>query len=221
MKIYKITNTINNKIYIGATMRNLEERLAEHKRKKNSLVGKALNELGDKFFTVEVIDTAETKDELMEKERFYVEYFNCLVPNGYNQCAGGGKTIGYSHSEESREKMSKTRRATLDFYGEKNPFYGKHHSPEQIEKWKRDRKGRKPSQKAIDASNEAQRRPVINLTTGEVFNSVKEAAVAYNIAPTNISRCCRETQRRVRDCYWRHLEKTQDNTVPSPDKGKV
>ena len=46
MIIYKITNNVNGKIYIGQTVRTLEERLSEHKRKKVSLISKAFDKYG-------------------------------------------------------------------------------------------------------------------------------------------------------------------------------
>lgn len=44
--------------------------------------------------------------------------------------------------------------------------------------------------------------PVINLTTGEIFKSVKSAACKYCVASTNISRACKNHNRTVRNCKW-------------------
>lgn len=48
--------------------------------------------------------------------------------------------------------------------------------------------------------------PVINITTGEIFQSAKEAAEKYNVAPTNISRACRQRNRHLRGCSFRYLD---------------
>lgn len=47
---------------------------------------------------------------------------------------------------------------------------------------------------------------VINCTTGNIYDSVKEAAKAYGVAPTNISRACRSKKRTVKGCSWKYAE---------------
>ena len=42
MIIYKITNLINGKIYVGQTQQTLKQRIGQHKRAKNTLIGKAI-----------------------------------------------------------------------------------------------------------------------------------------------------------------------------------
>lgn len=49
--------------------------------------------------------------------------------------------------------------------------------------------------------------PVINVTTGETFCSVRKAAEAYGVAATNISRACKSNTRKVKGCVWRHAPK--------------
>lgn len=56
MIIYKITNVINDKVYIGQTVRNLEERMAEHFRHDNTVIDKALKKYGKDAFKIEIID---------------------------------------------------------------------------------------------------------------------------------------------------------------------
>lgn len=48
--------------------------------------------------------------------------------------------------------------------------------------------------------------PVINITTGEIFQSTKEAGLAYDVASTNISRACRYGSRSVRGCKFKYLD---------------
>ena len=45
---------------------------------------------------------------------------------------------------------------------------------------------------------------VVNITTGKKYDSVKEAAKEYGVAPTNISRACRSKTRKVKNCVWRY-----------------
>ena len=124
MLIYKITNIINSKIYIGQTIRTLDIRINEHLKdsnKNNYPLYRAIRKYGWNNFKVEIIDVDTTQEELNSKEIYWIKEFNCIVPNGYNIKGGGsnGKHheetkaklrlahIGKHHTEESKAKMSK------------------------------------------------------------------------------------------------------------------
>lgn len=49
-------------------------------------------------------------------------------------------------------------------------------------------------------------RPIINLTTGDIFHSAREAAKIYGVAPTNITRACRDHNRSCKNCKWDYYE---------------
>ena len=203
MIIYKIINKINGKVYIGQTVRTFEERMGEHKRKHGKGVDQAIDKYGENNFTYEIIDYADSLEALNELEIYYIQYFDCLVPNGYNLCLGGGNTKGYHHTEESKELMSKKHKGT--HIGVNNNFYGKTHSNEQKAKWSKERKGRDMS-KAIEASAKVNRKKVINLDTLQVFDSCKEAAEYLGIAPTHISKCCRGKQKKCKGYRFMYYE---------------
>lgn len=107
-KIYKITNMINGKIYIGQTTRNIQQRFNEHAQynsKYQSLIQKAIHKYGKENFIIDEVDFASTYKELNQKERDWVIKENCIAPNGYNLCLGGyNKGLSY----KSKEKMSKS-----------------------------------------------------------------------------------------------------------------
>ena len=89
--IYKVTNKINGKIYIGQT-NNFEKRKREHlldKRTNHQAFKRALNKYGFDGFDWEIIDKCETKEEINKKEKYYINYYNSKVPNGYNIANGG------------------------------------------------------------------------------------------------------------------------------------
>ena len=99
--IYKITNNLNNKIYIGKTIREPEIRWAEHKRdsqkenNKNILLYKAFNKYGIENFTFSIIEDNINEELLDEKEIYYINLYNSTShQNGYNISLGGtgGKT---------------------------------------------------------------------------------------------------------------------------------
>lgn len=203
MIIYKLTNKTTGKIYIGQTTRTLDERIAEHCRKTRTYIGKSIKLHGINNFNIEVIETCKSIEELNDRENYWIKYFNCITPNGYNMCEGGGNTVGFNHRPSSKCKMSVTK--SKMYLGENDPFYGKHHSKEQIEKWKRDRKGYDTT-KATEASIKARLKAVRNIDTGEVFNSVKEAAAHYGLKDTHISRVCKGKRQRTGGYRWEHIK---------------
>ena len=89
MIIYKITNLINGKIYIGQTQKTLEERMQGHKHGK-ILIDDEIKKYGIENFSYEVVEKCQTIDELNEREKFWIEKLNCKYPNGYNVDDGGG-----------------------------------------------------------------------------------------------------------------------------------
>jgi group I intron endonuclease len=109
MIIYKIENKINGKIYIGQTMRLLKARLADH-RKSELLIGKALREYGLQSFEILIIDEAHTKAILDEKEKYWISFYACKTPAGYNCTDGGDVPIhNMPHTEETKKLIREKR----------------------------------------------------------------------------------------------------------------
>lgn len=216
MYIYKITNNVNGKVYIGQTVRTVKERFDEHCRHSVTYIDRAINKYGKVNFTVETIYTAKDLEELNEKEKYYISYYHSNQNNiGYNLCDGGDNTEGYRHREESKRKMSESKSRL--YMGESNPFYHKHHSEEQRKKWSESRKGlNHMSEDARKRFRESHRTvKVLNVTTGEKFNSIKEAAERYNVEPTHITRVCRGRRKSVGGFVF-----VYDNTVPSSENSE-
>ena len=119
--IYKATNLINNKIYIGQAINTLEYRKNQHfrearcEKKKNNYFHNALNKYGQENFIFEEIDFANSQEELDEKEIYWIDYYNSTNKTiGYN-LDSGGKSGGVK-SEETKHKIGLT---TLEKW--KNP----------------------------------------------------------------------------------------------------
>lgn len=111
--IYKSTNLINNKIYIGQTINSLEYRKQQHyreaksKNRKSVYFHNALNKYGYDNFIFEKIDEAQTLEELNEKERFWIKFYDSTNKNlGYNLDSGGNS--GGKKSEETKRKIGET-----------------------------------------------------------------------------------------------------------------
>ena len=91
--IYKITNKINGKVYIGKTLNSIQKRWREHlidskKRKceKRPLYS-AINKYGEENFEIEQIEEC-SRDILNERECYWIEYYGSFK-NGYNAIIGG------------------------------------------------------------------------------------------------------------------------------------
>ena len=126
MYIYKITNLINNKIYIGQTVRNIKIRFNEHCKDKRMLIGKAIRKHGKENFKVEVINEFDTIDELNYFEEYYISLFNSLAPHGYNLNTGGLSRLMHQSTKDKLSKLKmgmkislniKTKNSTSRFHG--------------------------------------------------------------------------------------------------------
>lgn len=116
--IYKFTNKINGKCYIGKTA-NLNRRLWEHKHetcKKSTAFGKALLKYGYCGFNFNILikirritDIKKLNRILDNLEKYYIEKYNSYH-FGYNLTKGGDGSLEFHHSEETRRKMSITRK---------------------------------------------------------------------------------------------------------------
>ena len=81
--IYKITNLINGKHYIGQSV-HIERRWTEHCiPSSNSTIGKAIHKYGKENFSFQVVEECSI-EQLDEKEEYYINHYNSIVPNGYN-----------------------------------------------------------------------------------------------------------------------------------------
>lgn len=111
--IYKYTNLINGKIYIGKTYR-LNKRMCEHKyRKDNTYFHNALKKYGFENFKYEVIAQTDNDKTLNFLEIYYIRKFNSFGENGYNLTHGGEGTLGYTVSERVKEIVSKTHKGKI------------------------------------------------------------------------------------------------------------
>ena len=115
--IYKITNTVTNKCYIGETKeKNPEERYKQHlnviRRGKGcpALRG-AIKKYGEDKFKFQVLIICFDEDRFIyEKE--YIQKYNSMVPNGYNILEGGSGGAGFKGKKHTAEIIEKIREAS-------------------------------------------------------------------------------------------------------------
>ena len=104
--IYKITNSVNGKSYIGQTQNTIEERWKEHiKDSKKKMVQhrplySAINKYGIENFSIEQIEECP-EEILFQREIYWIEYYH-TYSNGYNATLGGEGTCLYNYEEISK-----------------------------------------------------------------------------------------------------------------------
>ena len=152
--IYKITNTVNGKAYIGKTTRDAEKtRIRYHlagNRNGSQLIKDDIEKYGKDVFTYEILHDGIIPEFLDDLEREAIARFNTVAPDGYNLDTGGGG--GKKPSEETRRKQSEAQK------GEKNHQYGKPLSPETRRKISEAKKGEKNQNYGKPRSEETKRK---------------------------------------------------------------
>jgi hypothetical protein len=146
--IYKIQFP-NGKHYIGITTSSLKKRTSDHKCRAKIGDKKCLYSAIRKYNMVDTlelieIDTADTLDELCEKENGYIIEYNSYYKNGYgyNMTYGGEGVIGYVFTREDKQKMSNAQKKRFE-------------NPEEIEKNRIAQKKRFENPEEIKKNREA------------------------------------------------------------------
>ena len=119
--VYKITNQLTNKVYIGWSSKPVDIRWAEHvsdalKNRDNRKFYNAIRKYGPNVWNTEVICEVESKDEAKSKEIEYITEYNSYY-DGYNSTFGGDGNNGIIMSPESnlaRSKALKGRSKSLE-----------------------------------------------------------------------------------------------------------
>lgn len=90
-EIYCIENLKNQKKYIGITTRTVSERFKEH-CKADTVIGRAIRKYGENNFLVYKLDSAKSKQELFELEKYYIKKYDSYH-KGYNSTIGGDGVV--------------------------------------------------------------------------------------------------------------------------------
>ena len=126
MYIYKITNKVNGKVYIGQSIRPIEQRFLRHINDAvNNILdthfARAIRKYGKENFYIELVETCDNQTELNLREQYWIRKYDS-INNGYNETdatskCGGNTYMSKTESEmnEISEKIIKTK------LGSKNP----------------------------------------------------------------------------------------------------
>jgi group I intron endonuclease len=139
MIIYKATNKIDNKCYIGQTIWLLDRRIKKHiydSKKSNSMFARAIKKYGMNNFKWTILEVCMSEEDLNEKEQWYIKHFDSFN-EGYNMNTGGNSYKRKPFTEEHKKKISESTK-------------GRRNSDEAIKRQADKIRGTKQSQEVID-----------------------------------------------------------------------
>ena len=212
--IYKVTHKESGKTYVGATKSDLEARKKDHLQKgaksKGHQFQEAIGTYGPEAFSWKQIDTANTVNELAQKEKEYIIQYDCKE-NGYNSDAGGGfKKSVYKYDLKSKElvesfeclddagnsvRASKKQisRACLNINQKFRGFYWSY------EKYD-----------VFNPTQDQRKKLVHQYTLDHVqiasFSSIAEASKATGINKSCIAKVCRGERKTAKGCFWKYSD---------------
>ena len=228
--IYVRPNLINGKKYVGQAT-NLKVRQSDWKCLTKKYAGAAINNAREKYgieaFGFEILKECDDK-ELDYWEKYYIKELNTKAPYGYNLTDGGETIRGYTHTEETRKKLSEChkgkhrseetkikiskgnkgkklsdetiKKLSEANKGEKNPNYGKHWSEEHKKKISEALKG---------IFNTKCSKPVLQIdkNTNEIikeFPSIMEINRQLGYSQGHISDCCLGKRKTHKGFIWKY-----------------
>lgn len=219
MLIYKITNKLNSKIYIGQTIQSLQKRWSHHCNDKKRCCRKLANAIvkyGPENFTIEQIDVACTREELDVKEIYWIKHYDSMNPDkGYNLLGGGNKN--HVVGEETRRLLGLASRGRKCPEHVKNILravkQGKPRPKEVVEKMRQTKisLGTHKGEKNWFYGKTGELSPtavaVRNITLNKIFGSINEAGrFCGNKDCSSIVKCCKGKRKRAYGYEWEYAK---------------
>lgn len=217
--VYKITNLINQKSYVG---KHSSSKIENGYFGSGIAIKRSIKKHGKENHKKEILCLCNDEKELNQKEIYYIEKENTFKI-GYNMTKGGEGALGLSPSAESILKISagnilsyknnplrreRCREIARERVGEKNSFYGKKLSKEHIEKLRAAR---------VVAITGPQNKSAVRLLckeTGQTFETAKDAAIFCKLsASTTILKCAKGQRKKAGGYTWEILPK---NNISHP-----
>jgi nitrogen regulatory protein PII-like uncharacterized protein len=189
--IYKIINKIDNKSYIGQTLNSLEERWSHHKGNSSNCryLKRAFQKYGVENFEMKLICICFDED-LNKFETQYINYYNTLVPNGYNLRQGGNNA---KQHQETKQKIGETLREGYNsgrlvqkYKGKPNfNFRGHKHTDETKKKISEKMKGKQNSNQIGKIITEECRQKISEKAKSRTRNENTNKKISEALKKTN------------------------------------
>ena len=221
-KIYKITNKINEKIYIGSTSASLEKRFKQHisnSKLKNAPILEAIRTLGEENFEIELIKSVETKEEskFIETEIIKKSINEGLELYNIHKESNISSTF-YSYDLITKEIKEYENMNLLSRHspGKISLILNNSISKDGYKRFTHDGKlwsyiNEKDNWEKLIKENSKKgempnKRNVENVTTGEVFNSCRDAAKSCGLKNSvSISEACSGRKKTAGGFVWRYI----------------
>lgn len=170
--VYKITNLLNEKSYVGITTKTIEERFNSHfnrATKERSAIQKAMKKYGKENFIIEEIDFANNESELFQKEKHWISHYNTFSKFGYNLTEGGGGIPNMSNEIKNKISKSKTGKKIAKL------------------------QGRKVTEEVRNRISKTLGGKRIKLRKGEeiIILQTSHEAIKFGLNPSNVISCCK------------------------------
>lgn len=187
MIIYKTTNLINGKFYVGKDERNKPDYYGS-----GINLNRAIKKYGKENFIKEVLEYCSTKEELIEREKYWIKETRAQEL-GYNIADGGWG--GNTYTEETKQRVSQF-------------FKGKYVSPETIEKRKETRRKREQENPDRYKKTEKRKKAIGDFHRGkEISKEHRERCYEYmknftNYSPEFLEMQKSENKRGEKNSMW-------------------
>jgi group I intron endonuclease len=213
MYIYKTTNTVNGKIYIGLSKFDPDEN--QDYIGSGYLLKKAVKKYGKELFVKEILEVTEDKKHCLKQERYWISKLQSRERDiGYNICEGGTWGDNFKHHPNIEDYKKRCSERTK---GENNPRYGDHRTYEEIHGKQKADKLKKLISKRFSGENNASKRPDVRKKISEGKMGYKNPQSILWILDTGIERylICGGIKRKLKDIGldYQAYYKTDDENV--------
>ena len=229
--VYKHTNKINGKVYIGITSRKPEDRWENGNGYYGQPFYNAISKYGWNNFIHEILFEKLTEEEAKEKEIELIELYNSSNSKyGYNASKGGESANGMKHSKETKQRISASLKgreppakgkhwneeSRMKISGENSSWFGRKHSEETKEKMRESyryritdesrKKMSKNRRGKLSGKDNPHAKCVICINTGKVYDTIKSAAEDTGANQFKISDVCRGARKHTSGLRFKYAD---------------
>ena len=230
--IYKHTNKINGKCYVGQTCQTLSQRWRKGEGYRSSTYFyHAIQKYGWDNFEHTILECGLNENEVDEREKFWINYFHSNNKNfGYNLSDGGNAEHSFNeqHKINHKNAVSKALGIPVICLNNKKIYStitqatletGAKHISDcckgKIKSSGKDKSGNALQWKYLDEytgretievkKQKRTKTSVLCISTGKIYSSAKEAERMTGIDSSSIGRCCNGIRKSAGGCKWQWL----------------